>query len=142
VTPEQVEMVQLSFAQLGPRTSELASRFYERLFELEPSCRAMFSADPADQTALFASELAMTVASISDFDAFVTRTHRLGSRHLAYGVTHVHYVAASIALVEALAATLELAFTDEMQTAWRLAFDLMAETMMQGADEPPFSNGT
>jgi len=138
VTPEQVELLQLSLAELGPRTSELAERFYARLYESAPSCRSMFSEDPADQEALFASELTMIVASISQFDAFVARTQRLGVRHAKYGVTHEHYQMAGSALLGSLADTLGPAYSAELRDAWRLAFDLMAETMMQGAaDFPP-----
>jgi len=133
VTPEQVEMLQLSLAELGPRTSELAECFYARLYESVPSCRSMFSQDPADQEALFASELTMIVASISQFDAFVPRTQRLGARHAKYGVTYEHYRMAGLALLAALADTLGPAYSVELRDAWRFAFDLMAETMMQGA---------
>ena len=133
MTPEQVEILQLSLAQLSPRAPELAERFYSHLYEAAPSCRALFSEDPADQEALFMSELAMIVASISQFDAFVTRTERLGARHAKYGVTYEHYQMAGSALLAALADTLGSSCTAELQDAWRLAFDLVAETMMQGA---------
>ena len=71
MTPEQIEMLQLSLAQLGAGSRELAECFYACLFELAPSCRSMFSEDPADQEALFASELTMIVACVSEFEAFV-----------------------------------------------------------------------
>ncbi len=137
MTPEQVEILQLSLAELGPRAPELAARFYARLYESAPSCRAMFSEEPADQAALFVSELTMTVASISQFDAFVPRTKRLGARHAKYGVTYEHYGIAGTALLAALTETLGPTCTVELLEAWRLAFDLMAETMMQGAADPP-----
>ena len=126
-------MVQASFAKLGPRTPDLAARFYERLFDAAPSLRTMFSEDPAVQKSLFVSELAVVVQAISRFDAFVARARDLGVRHDRYGVTYVHYEIAGRALLEALADTLGPAFTDELRDAWRLAFDLVAETMMQGA---------
>ena len=126
-------MVQASYVELGPHTADLAERFYERLFAAAPSLRTMFSEDPAVQKSLFASELAVIVQSISHFDAFVARTRHLGARHETYGVTYLHYEIAGRALLEALADTLGPAFTDELRDAWRLAFDLVAETMMQGA---------
>ncbi len=133
MTPEQVAMVQLSFAQMGPRTTDLAARFYGRLFEVAPSFRSMFSGDPAVQEALFLSELAVLVDSISQFDAFIARTRRLGASHAAYGVTYTHYETVGLVLLEALADTLGREFSDELRSAWRLAYDLMAETMMHGA---------
>ena len=133
MTPEQVAMVQSSVAQLGRQTTDLAARFYERLFEAAPSFRDMFSEHPAVQEALFLSELAVLVDSISQFDAFIARTRRLGASHAAYGVTYTHYETVGLALLDALADTLGPEFTSELRSAWRLAYDLMAETMMQGA---------
>jgi nitric oxide dioxygenase len=133
MTPEQVAMVQASFAQLGPETTDLAPRFYERLFEVAPSFRSLFSGDPVVQEAVFLSELAVLVDSISRFDAFIARTRRLGASHAAYGVSYEHYETMGLVLIEALADTLGPEFTDEVRSAWRLAYDLMAETMMQGA---------
>lgn len=135
MTPEQVALVQGSFAELGPRTRDLAARFYEVLFEVDPSLRSMFSGDPLVQESLFTKELAVIVRSIPHFEAFVARTRRLGTRHARYGVTYAHYEIAGRALLSALADTLGPAFTDEIRDAWRLGFDLVAETMMQGAAE-------
>ncbi len=138
MTPEQVAMVQSSFARLGSQATDLSVRFYRRLFEVAPSFRSLFSEDPADQEALFLSELAMLVASISRFDAFIARTRRLGASHAAYGITYVHYETVGVVLLEALAETLGAGFTDELRSAWRSAYDLMAETMMQAtADATP-----
>ena len=132
VTPEQVAMVRSSFAELGPRVGQLAARFYEGLFATEPSLRSMFSHDPSTQERLFVAEVGVIVSSISRFDAFVVRTRELGARHAAYGVMYVHYEIAGRVLLDALADTFGSAFTDELNEAWRLAFDLVAETMMQG----------
>ena len=133
MTPEQVHLVESSFTSLGPRSSELARLFYLRLFDAEPSLHTMFSESPAEQEALFATELAALVRSITRYDAFVTRTRELGARHVSYGVTYAHYDTAGAVLLEALADTLGADFTEELRDAWRLAFDLVAETMMQGA---------
>ena len=135
MTPEQVALVQGSFAELGPRIRDLAARFYELLFEDDPSLRSMFSSDAVVQESLFTSELAVIVRSIPHFEAFVARTRRLGTRHARYGVTYAHYEIAERALLSALEDTLGTAFTDEVRDAWRLGFDLVAETMMQGAAE-------
>jgi nitric oxide dioxygenase len=139
MTPEQVALVKSSFAEMGPQTSALAVRFYERLFEVAPPVRTLFSQDPAVQESVFVSELGVIVSSISRFDAFVARARDLGVRHAAYGITYLDYETAGRVLLETLADTLGPAFTDELQEAWRLAFDLMAETMMQGAADAHLS---
>lgn len=135
MTPEQVALVQASFAELGPDAAAVAGRFYDRLFEMDPSLPAMFSADAGAQASLFVSELAMIVLSIAHYDEFVPRARALGARHARYGVTYVHYAAARTALLGAFADALGPRYTADVNEAWRLAWDLVAETMMQGADE-------
>jgi hemoglobin-like flavoprotein len=135
VTPEQVRLVQSSFAELAPHAADLAARFYDELFERRPALRGMFSTDPAAQEALFAAELGTIVHSISSFDGFAARTRDLGARHVAYGVTYEHYAPTGEALLAALGGTLGPLFAGDLREAWRLAFDLVAETMMQGAAE-------
>lgn len=133
MTPEQVALVQSSFAELGPHTADLAARFYELLFEVAPSVRTIFPDDPSVQESLFVTELAEIVDSISRFESFVERTRSLGVRHTAYGVTYEHYETVGQVLLVALKESLGPAFTAETNEAWRIAFYLMAETMMQGA---------
>ncbi len=48
MTPEQKEAVRVSFAQVVPIADQAAILFYDRLFTLDPSLRALF---PADLTA-------------------------------------------------------------------------------------------
>jgi hypothetical protein len=51
MTPEQIGLVQSSFASLGPRLPALGAYFYRELFIRDPSRRALFSTDLAEQHA-------------------------------------------------------------------------------------------
>lgn len=137
MTPEQVHLVQDSFTRLEPRSDEFAATFYAGLFELDPPTRLLFSQDPAVQRTKFMAELGEIVRCISDFDAFIARARSLGAEHVAYGATHQHYAVMAVALDRALAAHLAEEFTAAMREAWRSAYDLVAEVMMQGAADAP-----
>ena len=63
----------------------------------------------------------------------VGRAQALGSRHRGYGVRAGHYVLMGNALLEALAAARGAEWTPEAAEAWAAAYDLVAETMQQGA---------
>jgi hemoglobin-like flavoprotein len=130
-----VRLLRSSFEELGPTLPDVAARFYDVLFERAPELRSMFSVEPVKQEALFAAELSAIVEATSRFAAFVARTRELGARHATYGVTHEHYGLVGGALLVALGDTLGATFTVELRDAWRLAFDLIAETMMQGAGD-------
>ena len=45
MTPEQVNLVQQSFAKVAPISEQAAELFYGRLFEVAPAVKAMFPAD-------------------------------------------------------------------------------------------------
>ena len=42
MTPDQVKLVQQSFAKLAPIADQAAVMFYDRLFEVAPHVKAMF----------------------------------------------------------------------------------------------------
>jgi hemoglobin-like flavoprotein len=132
MTPEQITAVQRTFAQVADDPA-LSERFYERLFELDPSVRPLFTTDPVEQRQKFRDELGEIVRSITDLDGFVTRALDLGSRHVDYGVRTGHYTTVGTALLGALADTLGDDFTPDVLAAWAQAYDLVAETMMRGA---------
>ena len=135
VTPDQVELVQSSFAAVieGGEADAMASAFYDRLFERDPDSRALFTTEPAAQRAKFVDELQAIVWAVSNLDQFLERTRALGERHLGYGVSARHYTPVGEALMAALGETLGDRFTPAVGEAWALAYNLVAETMMQAA---------
>ena len=131
MTPEQIQLVEQTVAAVD--MADLAEDFYRRLFARDPSVAAMFTADPALQQERFAAELTEIVLSIRALDTFAGRAQALGSRHRGYGVRAGHYVLMGNALLEALAAARGTEWTPEAAEAWAAAYDLVAETMQQGA---------
>ena len=49
MTPDQIKLVQQSFAKVAPISEQAAVLFYDRLFEIAPSVRAMFPNDMTEQ---------------------------------------------------------------------------------------------
>jgi hypothetical protein len=49
ITPEQVTLVQESFAKVALIADQAAIMFYDRLFELAPQVKTMFPADMTEQ---------------------------------------------------------------------------------------------
>ena len=135
MTPEQIALVQGSLAQLGPRVDEVVVRFYERLFAADGSVAALFSTEPAVQRRKFEVELRQIIRAISGFEGFVDRAHDLGARHARYGVRARHYRLVGDSLLGALADVMGPDLTEDAAVAWRLAYDLIAEAMMDGAAE-------
>jgi hemoglobin-like flavoprotein len=139
MTPEQLELI-ASTATVVMADDHFPGRFYERLFEADPHSRSLFPADMAAQRAKLVDELSFMVEAAEDLDAFVERTRALGDRHTAYGVTPAHYATVGAALMGALADVLGAAWTAEARSAWQQLYDLIAETMLEGASGSMFAD--
>jgi hemoglobin-like flavoprotein len=133
MTPEQISLVQSSFARIGPQLSALTARFYEELFARDPALRPLFTTDMAEQQARFARKLTEIVRAIPRLDELLAHTRALGAAHAGYGVKASDYPTVEAALLAALASVLGDSFDDATHQAWTLAYNLIAETMLEGA---------
>jgi len=133
MTPEQITLVQTSYRAVGSRLPDLAARFYVELFRRDPALRPLFTTDLAEQQVRFARKLTELVEAIPRLDELLAHTRALGARHVGYGVRAADYQTVGAALFDALGAVLGDGFDPETQQAWALAYNLMAETMLDGA---------
>ena len=133
MTPEQIAVFTESFAAVR-EDDALAVAFYESLFAAHPELRPMFPADMAAQRTKFVEGLAEIVRTVGNLDDFEARVAALGVRHHhEYGVRPEHYALVRAALLDGLRVRLGDAYTPTIEQAWVAAFDLVAETMMDGA---------
>lgn len=133
MTPEQITLVQTSYQRVGPRLPDMAARFYQELFRRDPALRSLFTIDLAEQQVRFARKLTELVEAMPRLDELLAHTRALGARHVGYGVRAADYQTVGAALFDALAAVLGDGFDPETRQAWVLAYNLMAETMLDGA---------
>jgi hemoglobin-like flavoprotein len=135
MTPEQIALVVATLETID--VDALASDFYVRAFATDPELSDMFTTEPAVQQRRFARELGVIVSSIQRLDEFRAETAELGRRHGGYGVRAAHYRLMGEALLAALEAALADEWTADAAEAWRMAYNLTAESMMAGADPRP-----
>jgi len=133
MTPEQITLVQSSFERVGARLPAVATQFYEELFRRDPALRQLFTTDMAEQKVRFTVKLTEIVHSIPRLDELLGHTRELGARHARYGVRATDYSTVGESLIAALAAILGADFDDQTCRAWDLAYNLVAETMLEGA---------
>jgi hemoglobin-like flavoprotein len=131
MTPRQIALVTETLGSLD--LDQLAADFYRRVFTGSPALATMFTTDPAVQQVRFATELASLVGSIQQLDTFCSSAEALGARHHDYGARPGHYRLMGDALMASLAAALGDGWSNEVEQAWLLAYNLTAETMMTGA---------
>lgn len=135
MTPDQIALVQTSFAKVAPIASTAAELFYGRLFEIAPQLRPMFPEDLTEQKRKLMAMLGVAVAGLSHLDSILHAVRALGRRHAGYGVEAEHYVPVGAALLWTLDKGLGAAFTPEVHEAWATAYVVLAMTMIEAAGE-------
>lgn len=80
MTPEQIKLVQQSFAHVAPDAEEASQVFYTRLFEQAPEVRPLFKGDMRDQGKKLMAMLATVVQGLNDLDALMPAIRALAVR--------------------------------------------------------------
>ena len=129
MTPHQIELVQSSFAKVVPIKDKAGELFYGRLFELDPSVKALFNVSITEQGRKLIQVVDVAVSRLSDPETLVPTLEDLGRRHASYGVKAHHYDTVGAALLWTLEQGLGADFTPEVHKAWSETYELLADTM-------------
>ena len=133
MSPEEIQLVQNTFRKVTPIAEDAAAMFYERLFELNPRLRPLFTHDMKEQGRKLMAMIATVVNGLNHLDDIVPAVHDLGARHVGYGVTAKDYDTVGEVLLWTLGQGLGDAFTPEVETAWTKAYVLLSSTMKEAA---------
>ncbi|MGA7997264.1 MAG: globin family protein [Bradyrhizobium sp.] len=133
MTPDQVRLVQQSFAKVAPISDTAAVLFYDRLFEIAPTVRAMFPADMTEQRKKLMAMLAAVVNGLANLDSILPAASALAKRHVAYGAKAEHYPVVGSALLWTLEKGLGDAWTPEVADAWTAAYGTLSGYMISEA---------
>ena len=118
MTPDQVKLVQDSFAKVAPISEQAAMIFYGRLFEVAPAVRLMFPADMTEQRKKLMATLAVVVNGLGDLPSILPAASALAIRHVGYGAKPEHYPVVGAALLWTLEKGLGEAWTPDVAAAW------------------------
>jgi hemoglobin-like flavoprotein len=103
MTPEQVTLVQQTFAQVVPVADKAAEAFYDRLFDVAPAVKPLFRGDMTEQRRKLMASLAVVVRGLSDLSSILPAASALAKRHVDYGAKPEHYPVVGAALLWTLA---------------------------------------
>ena len=135
MTPDQVKLVQDSFAKVGPISDKASEQFYGRLFEIAPQVRAMFPDDMTEQRKKLMASLTIGVNGLNNLDTILPAASALAKRHVAYGAEPAHYPVVGEALLWTLEKGLGDAWTPEVAAAWTAAYTTLSGYMISEAYE-------
>ena len=131
----QINLVRTTWAKLVPIADQAADLFYNRLFELDPSVRPLFTGDMKEQGKLLMGMIDSAVQGLDNLDSIVPAVQALGMRHAGYGVESPHYATVASALLWTLEQGLGSDFTEEVKDAWVETYQLLSGVMQQAATD-------
>ena len=139
MTPDQVKLVQQSFAKLAPIADQAAVMFYDRLFEVAPHVKAMFPADLTEQRMKLMATLSAVVNGLGTLESVLPAASALARRHVSYGAKAEHYPVVGGALLWTLEKGLADGWTTEVADAWTAAYGTLSGFMISEAYGHPLA---
>jgi hemoglobin-like flavoprotein len=133
MTPDQVTLVQGSFAKVAPIAAMAAGIFYSRLFEIAPEVKPLFRGDMTEQGRKLMRTLTVVVNGLGNLEAILPAASALAKNHVAYGVQPSHYAPVGAALLWTLERGLGPDWTPEVQNAWSAAYETLSSFMINEA---------
>jgi hemoglobin-like flavoprotein len=131
LTPQQIEVIQQSFAKIASISDKAAAMFYGRLFEIAtPDKRSLFRGDMAEQGRKLMVTLSVVVSGLANLDAILPAASALAKRHVSYRVRASHYAPVGAALLWTLEKGLGSAWTPELAAAWTAAYTTLSGFMI------------
>ena len=135
MTDKQKLLVQETFEKVRPIADAAASLFYDRLFTLDPSLRALFRGDMKEQGQKLMQMIGMAVKGLDRLNELVPAVENLGRRHAGYGVQTEHYETVGAALLWTLEQGLGADFTEDVKEAWATVYGVLAGVMQQAQSD-------
>lgn len=133
MTPQQVTLVQDSFAKVGPISEQAALLFYDRLFEVAPQVKPLFKGDMVEQRRKLMAMLGVVVNGLSKLDTILPAASAMAKRHVGYGAQPAHYPVVGGALLWTLERGLGESWTPEVAAAWSEAYGILSDYMISEA---------
>jgi hemoglobin-like flavoprotein len=133
MTPDQVKLVQESFAKVAPISETAAVLFYDRLFEIAPKVKAMFPTDMTEQRRKLMATLAVVVNGLGNLESVLPAASALAKRHVSYGAKAEHYPVVGSALLWTLEKGLGDGWTPDVAEAWTAAYGTLSGFMISEA---------
>ena len=133
MTPQQVALIQQSFAKVRPIADQAATLFYGRLFEIAPATKVLFKGDIAEQGQKLMATLGVVVNGLSDLPSVLPAASALAKKHVGYGVKADDYAPVGAALLWTLERGLGAGWTPQLAAAWTAAYTTLSGFMISEA---------
>lgn len=131
MTRDEAQLVEDSFATMGPVTIAMGTAFYDNLFEMAPELRAMFARETLEQAMRFSQVLAYIVSNLRAPERLLPLVRDLGRRHRDLGVAPESHAPFKQALLKTLEEKMQSRWTPALEAAWSATYDMLADEMLR-----------
>jgi hemoglobin-like flavoprotein len=129
-----IVLLRESFRFVAERMPDLTERFYEILFQRYPQTEKMFAPGRRSrQAGMLKVALGAVIEHLEDTAWLVATLHKLGARHVQYGVTDKMYDWVGDSLLLTLREAAGSQWNPELERAWTDAYAAIAGLMQEGA---------
>ena len=135
MTPEQINLIKISWAKVLPISDTAAELFYGKLFQLDSELKPLFKGDMKEQGEKLMKMLNTVVNSLDNLNSIIPAVQNLGVSHINYGVKDEHYDTVADALLWTLEQGLGDGFTADVKDAWTMAYVTLSDVMKNAANE-------
>ncbi len=126
-------LIRESFDAIKPYAGEVATDFYQILFEKYPAAKPLFkSVNMKKQKKALMASLVHTVEFLDESEHLVDYLKKMGARHINYGAQNEHYEMVGDALLTVFEKYFGDHWTDELKEEWVKVYTFMANTMKSG----------
>jgi NAD(P)H-flavin reductase/hemoglobin-like flavoprotein len=132
---EDAALLDENLRLIDDRSDRVVNYLYASLFAANPELRSLFPAAMDAQRDRLFRALVDAVRNIGQISAFAPMLAQLGRDHRKYGVQTEHYASFGHALITALEHFSEDFWVPELEDAWVRAYDYIASTMIEGAEQ-------
>jgi len=133
VTREDKQLIRNSFEAIQDVAQPMVMLFYGKLFELDPSLKAMFKTPMKEQAVKLVATLQVAVDSLDNLESLLPKLRSLGQQHADYGVLPRHYELVEQSLIWAITRALEGGCSPATRMAWQALLRAMSAEMIAGA---------
>ena len=123
-------LIQYSYAFLKPEVERVSGAFYADLFNRMPKLRALFPDDMSGQGMRFMSAIGFVVENLDDNVQLNRHLNLLAKGHAPFKLRPDAYREMQEALIDTITEALGAKFTNEIELAWRSAFDQICDAMI------------
>jgi hemoglobin-like flavoprotein len=133
MTPEEKELVRISFEKVAPVAPGVANLFYVRLFETDPKLTGLFKGDMEEQGRKLMAMIGFLVANLHRIEELIPAIQDLARRHASYGVMARDYSTVGSVLIWTLEKALGPEFTPAVRAAWLSCYGTLSGIMRNAA---------